>query len=544
MNLYDGGVFAGPDTGGILTYVRNGGTLNIYGGIVDTNQGLRAGDGALLGGTVNIYGGAISDGFGSLEYGRVNIFGTGFKLNGSLIAGLENPGDVSSLNVPRNSLLTGTLSDGTPFLFDLFGADFFTDDTLTLHSVEVVPVGPSRIIASVDAVPNGIRYGQTLTVDNGGAVRSNFTAGPGSSTIVQGGAVGKNFEADSATVEIYNGMVGNHFDAYSGSVIHIAGGSLGPLWEVFQDSEMTISGGSVGEMGRAHEGARVNVSGGVLGPYFIAMAASEVRVTGGTLDPGFTAMQGSTVDISGGAIGYGFTAKTGSSVDIRGGEFRVDGVPVPGLANIGDTVPFNLPNGALFTGVLEDGTPFSITTQDVNHSSSGDAISDGTVKLHLTELPPVGPSLIVAPTDFIPLGIRGGQTLVVNNGAVVGDHFNAAEGSTVRIEQGGALGEDIEVVSAHIEVSGGSLGRFLNLFAGSTLTMTDGFIGSGLHALHGSTMTFSGGTAESIRAQYDCTVNVSGDAILDELLVLSMVPLFMHREARLDADVSSRIIPI
>lgn len=127
----------------------------------------------------------------------------------------------------------------------------------------------------------------------------------------------------------------------------------------------------------------------------------------------------------GGSFGGSFDAFAGSEVHLSGGEFRLDGVPF-----IPDGVtPLAALQGTL-SGTLADGTPFVLSPQNF------DSLAAGTTTLHGMMLPSVGPSLILASTDNVPSGIRGGQTLIVDSGATLASHFNAGWGSTLVIEEG------------------------------------------------------------------------------------------------------------
>ncbi|MFV1967916.1 MAG: PEP-CTERM sorting domain-containing protein [Pirellulaceae bacterium] len=442
-----------------------GSAVNISGGSVDWSFNANGGS------AVTISGGTIGDDFSAKSGSAVTISGGEFRSNGVPIDGLENEGDTVSFNVPSYSFLSGTLADGTPFAFsrlDRASRDSFASDVLTLETATLPPVGPALITASTDRVPFGIRQGQRLRVDSGGVVPDSFNAGRGSTVVVEvGGRVGRNFEAVDAQVNISGGSVGALFDAFSGSTVTISGGSVGVLFDAFSGSTVNISGGSVG--GR------------------------------------FTAYTGSTVRISGGAFGEVFKADSNSAVTISGGEFFVNGVPVGGLESEGDTVSLDVPVGALLTGTLADGTPLAFFH---GSSTSDDAIARGVLTLEAAPLPPVGPALITASTDAVPLGIRQGQTLRVDFGGVVADNFNAGPGSTVNVEPGGRVGRNFEAIGAEVNVFGGSVGGLFDMFSGSRVAITGGLF-SDARAI-GSTVDISGGSFFSFVAMDGNTANISG----------------------------------
>ena len=99
------------------------------------------------GSTVNISGGTVGSNFDANSGSTVNIFGTEFFLNGSLV-------DASTLDEPfaifdrgEDVVLSGVFADGTLFDFDLnpnnplfSSLDFFdSDSTLTITRVVAVP---------------------------------------------------------------------------------------------------------------------------------------------------------------------------------------------------------------------------------------------------------------------------------------------------------------------------------------------------------------------------------------------------------------------
>jgi hypothetical protein len=420
-----------------------------------------------LGTQVNIYGGSFG---GRFTVDNATIYGGEFRLDGVPVEGLGSVGARAEFDFPRYMpRLSGVLADGTPFAFGV-EAWSYNDHfrTLTLVSSELPPVGPPLITASSDRVPLGIRDGQTLVVDAGGVVTDNFNAGIGSTvTIEDGGIVGSNLEAVGAAVNISGGSVGG-FDAFNGSQVTISGGSVGGGIQAYDGSQVTISGGSVEGEFWARDGSQVTISGGSVG---IHALDSQVTVSGGSVH---------------------LYAGSGSQVTISGGEFRVDGVPVEGLGSVGTSMALELPDHALLSGVLSDGTPFAFLGG--GDANCGFLFGCGSWSLASSTLPPPGPSLITASSDPVPLGIRDGQTLVVDSGGMVPDNFTAGWGSAVTIEQGGIVGSDFEAVGAEVTITGGSVGEQFGAFYGSEVTITGGSVGHEFSAHDGSLVTISGGS--------------------------------------------------
>jgi hypothetical protein len=416
LNVFDDGTVGTYFSAGASDVAGSNIEVNIFGGSV--GRRFRAYDGS----RVAISGGSIGDRFWSLDGSRVTISGGEFRLDGVPVAGLESVGDSTALDLPDGALLTGVLADGTPFAFSSLDDDSIAPGTLTVQTSELPPVGPSVITASTDAIPLGIRQGQTLVVDPGGMVGDNFNAGRGSTVNVTGGTVGNYLEVVEATVTISDGSVGGQFDAFGsqvnisggavvtgleafhGSVVNIMGGSVGNDLIAFPGSQVNISGGAVGDEFEAWDGSQVTISGGAVGEEFDALSGSHVTITGGTIEEVFSAYSGSQVTITGGSLGRWFRAREDSHVTISGGligdefgawdgsqvnlvgtEFYVDGVV---LTDLVVAQPRTITaRGVQLTGLLADGSPFRF---DLNPSvdDPGDFVSpDATLTVTLVPEP-------------------------------------------------------------------------------------------------------------------------------------------------------------
>jgi len=257
-------------------------------------------------------------------------------------------------------------------------------------------------------------------------------------------------------------------------------------------------------------GTQLNLSaGGTLDKFFWVGNGSEANISGGSVGLRFEVDNGSTANISGGSFGDSFGTEIGSAVNIIGGEFRLDSVPIEGLETVGNTLPFDIPAGSVLSGTLADGTPFAFSDLDP------DFISDGTITLKAAALPPVGPGVIVVPSDPVPQGVRTAQVLVVDDGGVVDDSFNAGWGSTV-VVAGGQVGNNFEAVGAQVTVSSGSLGWAADAFEGSKVDISGGSVGIGFAAHNGSEVNITGGfVGTSFDARSGSEVNISGGSIGD-----------------------------
>ncbi len=466
LNLSDGGVIGRPYTpSGFSPGVDVGSSVTLSGPTENIEVNISGGEvigefSARNGATVNISGGSFG-GLSILADSTVTLFGGDFRLDGSLIGGLETIGDSQPIEVIDGRILSGTLTDGSTFATILATGGLFGTGSLTLEATAIPPLGPELIMVPSSIEPRGLGNGQTLVVDAGGTIRNNFTASWGSTVIVSGGEVGHGFKA------------------------------LG--------SSVSINGGFVSSEGTALPGSSVTLSGGIVDNFFSAKNSSEVHVAGGVLGNGFRADEGSTIMVSGGALGDGFGSAIGSKVKMLGSYFHLDGVPLSGLDRVGDELPFDLPFGSVLSGTLSDGTPFAFSSADRSPIWGGDAFAPGSLTLVETELSPLGQSELTVPGDAAPLGIRSGQTLWLQDGGVLGDHFSAGHGSTLDIS-GGRIGNNLEVVDATVAISGGQIGERFDLFGGSSITITGGSIGNDFEAYSGALINISGG---SISGDFD-----------------------------------------
>jgi hypothetical protein len=243
---------------GDYLYADGASRINITGGSVGNY--LFAGAGS----QVNISGGAIGSELYALSGSHVNVVGGEFRLNGVPVEGLTTVGDIIELEVPADSLLSGVLSDGTPFVFStqsptaegLYAPRERVLSRVTLESGALPSIGPATIVASQDIVPQGIRSGQTLLVDEGAFVVvpfaeafgellfGNFTADIGSTIIVEeGGILDGNLYAVGAEVSIA-GYGFERLFAFGGTDVMVSGEQayVGNLY-VFADSQALISDG-------------------------------------------------------------------------------------------------------------------------------------------------------------------------------------------------------------------------------------------------------------------------------------------------------------
>lgn len=351
----------------------SGSTVNVSGGLLNAN--LQAFSGSTLkitggnfgtsfesqsGSNVRIAGGAFGDSTAFRSGGATTLVGSEFRLNGDLIPGLTTPGSTFAV-IPTTGLqLSGTFTDGTPFMF-VVGSETIETNSLKLEAATLPAIGPSLIIGPGQSAPLGIRTGQSLQVDNGGVIGANFNAGRGSMLIINsGGSVGQNLEIVHAEVDIAGGTVGNFFDAYDGAVVNMTSGLVGGNFKLYPGATFNLSGGSVGAS-LGGTGAHFNISGGSISSTFSVGAGSDVKISGGSI---FTTNVGSsTVDISGGLMTdmtfnscpvrvtggslNSIALNTGSTLNMSSGRIRH---ALTGVGNV------NITGGTIDGEILPNGT--------------------------------------------------------------------------------------------------------------------------------------------------------------------------------------------
>lgn len=303
---------------GIRMNINSGSTVNISGGRVGYDFVLRSGS------VATISGGAFGRSFNGGFRGEGGFVGNEFKLNG-----LDY--NEASVLLGAGDVFSGTLADGSAFIFSYATGDRLFDAPLTATSLPAPDLTPKLLISSSSPPPKGLRSGQSLTVQAAGRLPSDFSAIDSTLTINNGGTVDEGLEVENSVVNINGGSVGNYFAA-------------------FGDSVVSVRGGTVGMESRVDTGSVLNVSSGVVGA-------------------GLTAGVDSVVNISGGSISRTFRAGAGSEVHLFGTEFFLDGVSLDNQAG-SQTVVISARNVTL-TGSLLDGSGFSFLLTTRGGTSNG-----------------------------------------------------------------------------------------------------------------------------------------------------------------------------
>ncbi|WP_152098413.1 hypothetical protein [Lacipirellula parvula] len=561
LNLFEGGSLPNYFQLGSPWVGSSNVELNVYGGYVGT--GLTAGRGT----TFNMSGGKMGTTFeansGSVvrlsgglfdaspwfKYDSTFILvGNNFRIDGELAPGFGTS-DLTPISLSMTSTLSGTLTDGTNFMF----SGRWLRGNTQLQYAPIPATAPAVINVPGDAAPANLYANQRLIVHDGGLVAAlnadygsvvDIHAGGavsqaqmvGTTVNVMGGSLGGARIAAGSVVNLSAGKIGSYLQADQGSVVNMTGGTLD--WSpTFSGGTLNMSGGYLSDRATISSAGVANISGGIVVGGLRAESGAQVHVSGGYFYYGIRAsdataivsggsiagVSGSTVEISGGVIRKGVWTAAGDRMTLAGGELRIDGELVEGLEVAGAEREVNVPLGSVVSGVFADGTPFMFSSSDISRTDYlGSQFADGTLRLRAAPLPNAGPSGLTASVDGPIAAVRDGQTLVVDVPGVIGDELRTAQGSRVDIQQGGTVGNGFEAVGAIVNVTGGSVGHGFDVAAGAIVTLASGSIGSGADIIRGGAVHVQGGTlGPSAFVHPGGTLSVDGGSVGNELRVLS-----------------------
>jgi hypothetical protein len=270
--------------------------------------------------------------------------------------------------------------------------------------------------------------------------------------------------------------------------------------------------------------ATINVSGGLVETISqIPPVKVNVNITGGTIRGYVWGGAGLRVEISGGSTGS-LRAEPGSAFNLVGSDFKLNGVPVAGLVQTGDSVAINIPLNSLLTGQLSDGTLFSYGTffhapyRQPPFATPFNTIADGTLRLTLAAAaPPPVATVVNVPSDPMPPGVRSGQTLYLREGWSFLGQLTAESGAIINIEgstQGDPFAATLQAVGANVNIgAGGIFNGPLRAYSGSAINVNDaGRLGS-LDLISGSTATITGGEIGPTLVRSDAVLDVSGGSV-------------------------------
>ena len=316
--------------------IRGGQTLNVDGGVVPDH--FNAGPGSTVnvvsggavgrnfestGATVTVTGGTIGHSFDAFRDSDVAIsggsFGDGFQAfsdsNVRITGGTFGDGFEALLNshvtfVGSDFRLDGVPLNGLDTVGDRVTASVPLDQVLTGTFADGTPFafkGRSR-----DFQGDGDSFvGGTLTLERSEISPASDLILASTDPVPLGIHEGQTLIADAGSV------VPENFNAGRGSTVQIESGSVvGDNFEAY-DAQVTISGGAIGRQFDAFGGTVVTMSGGTIGPKFEAYAGSELHLIGEA--------------------------------------FLLNGAPIDGLENSGDSIVLDTRDQYL-TGTLQDGS--------------------------------------------------------------------------------------------------------------------------------------------------------------------------------------------
>src|SRR5690606_30102722 len=123
------------------------------------------------------------------------------------------------------------------------------------------------------------------------------------------------------------------------------------------------------------------------------------------------ARAGSLVTWNGGILGQATVSGVGAQLVMEGTDFRLDGASLAGLEEVGDSLQFDLPDSAILTATLANGTPAILSDRFRSQ------IADGTLTLVKTADPPTsGPEFFEVPATEAPVALGQNQSLLLTDG--------------------------------------------------------------------------------------------------------------------------------
>lgn len=508
-----GGVIRGGNFGAEL---RSGSNFEMSGGTISTR--VRIGGGS----TARFTGGTVAPDF--ISGSSSEFVGGEFVLNGT-------PYTDPTITLVNDDVLTGTLADGSPFIFGTWAADRLNGVTLTSTPLPPVDTAPLVVDGASPAQVAGLRAGQKLTLQGSGRLGDNFAVVDATLNI-EGGVVGRALEVAGGTINMNGGNVGGTIpgsfglNAHADSEVNISGGIVVGSLNAYQGSTVNISGGTLSSRLFATEGSVVNLDGGSVGSFSIANANSEINISGGLIEDNFRADRNSVVKITGGNLGNRFLALEGSYVEISGGEFKLNGSALQGTS-------ITLEEGDVFSGTLSDGTVLLFS------ELAGDALSNVQLKPEIVPAVDTTPIVLQRGVPVFTAGLRAGQQLTLRSGGQIGGDF-AALNSTLALN-GGIVRGDLEMVESTLRASTGTVEGQIRAYEGSKLLldgglyrgeivayqgadidMTHGVFLGGLDLSTGSVANIDGGAIVGpLTVREGGIVNISGGTIDDSLLALA-----------------------
>lgn len=454
-----------------LLRVNDGGVVDMEGGMLD------AGATANTGGQMTLRGGSLGRRLLAYDGSNVEVQGGEFELNGSPIASSEDvmlgPGDV----------LTGTLTDGSPFAFASVSGDVV--EGIRLQATTLPPTSATPIVINDATDRSGLRAGETLTLEDGGVLPQHF-------------------QSVNAILDIDGGTVGSGLQA-AGGAVNMSAGTASEL-ELLAEASGHISGGEVTGSVTAYEGASLQVSGNADVSRVVSTTGAVVTQTGGWIQTLITE-SGSTTVFSGGSLPSSLALRTGSSISLEGGEFYLNGDPVAAGQDV------LVPAGDVLSGVLADGSAIVYAG-----SNFGADITFSLVDIAPT---PAATSPITVNTLEGPRGLRPTEQMRVEAGGVLPEAFQLA-GGALEID-GGVVGDGMRATRGTVRLVEGELGNQARIVSGAQLTVEGGSVGFGLTIGDDAVATIAGGTYRGISGLEGSTIDITGGVSTDGLSTAGVI---------------------
>jgi len=169
-----------------------------------------------------------------------------------------------------------------------------------------------------------------------------------------------------------NGTLPESFTVPATVELNINGGKTGANLSAVANSTLNLFSGSIGDNSGSFGTTRI--AGGTVGFSFDANNGGTVIVTGGTVNFNYAGRTNSETIFAGGSISLGVTADSGSKIGLFGSGFTLDGSPISGLNQSGDSIVVTNRTGTI-AGTLADGTAISFPLSGINNISAGATIS-------------------------------------------------------------------------------------------------------------------------------------------------------------------------
>jgi hypothetical protein len=126
----------------------------------------------------------------------------------------------------------------------------------------------------------------------------------------------------------------------SGTQLNLGAGGLLRNNFTVNGGELNMTGGAVGSFFQSFEGSKITILGGNFGSSYLGSPSSPAQ---NNMD-----FYGGVVDLHGGTFGSRVYFYSPTQLTMWGGDFQLNGVPIAGLDNVGDSVLTTIPEEALF----------------------------------------------------------------------------------------------------------------------------------------------------------------------------------------------------